>query len=82
MQKIYKNFVIKKVKKVLNKSGEKRIITFFLICIYAIYIYMYIYSPVRTNRGEGVLIKGGATDNLNINKRGGPNKRGDLKNVP
>ena len=24
---------------------------------------------------------GGPTDNLNINKRGGPNKRGGLKNV-
>ena len=30
----------------------------------------------------GVLIKGGPTENLNINKRGGPNKKGgSLKNV-
>ena len=35
------------------------------------------YSPVPNYMGGGALKKsGGSTDNLNINKRGGPNKRG------
>ena len=48
------------------------------------------YSPVPNNWGggwgggvEGGFNKRrGPTDNLNINKRGVPNKRGCLKNVP
>ena len=45
------------------------------------------YSQVPNNKGDlnkmskGVGGSGWATDNLNINKRGGSNKRRDLKNV-